>query len=184
MGLPKNKGDVLLGQQIQHESRDEVTVVLGKLLHWRTAVAQADLGPGTELSKPISGETYHRWTEIDPMVDGSPGNVLGEKLESETSGPTTEFEHVLCPTELAMLDDEFQRTVFVKRLGIQPFAEAIVNVSGFFSGEDFHRGLKWTSERTNDQNEVELGLKGTGLETRFNQRWLFHGTGSAEKSIN
>lgn len=119
-----------------------MTVVLGKLLCRRTAVAQADLGPGTELSKPISGKTYHSWTEIDPMVDGSSGEVLGEKLEGETSGPTTEFEHVPCRTELAILDDEIQRSVFVKRLGIQSFAEAIVNTSGFFSGEDFHRSLK------------------------------------------
>ena len=84
---------------------------------WRT-ICEDDLGPGAERRQTRSSQLHHGGTQVEPAVTRERWKMMREKAKPEAARAAAELEHVTRCPEIAVLDQDLGRTVFVEGLSV------------------------------------------------------------------
>ena len=142
--FPNNGSDIVFREKIENIVGHEAIETPYGLYCGERPIRKSNLRLRDVGREALAREFYHRRAEINAPVAPGFGKIFREETKGKPSCAAAKFEDPIGAAELAMADEKLRRGVLVKRLGILPRSDAVVDAPGLFSRQRGHIHLGHT----------------------------------------
>jgi len=125
-----------MGEQIEHIGADETVAGGWRQRYPGTPVGTDDGCAGASRHQAFPGQLHHCFGEVEADVGGVTWKVLFQQSSSESSGPTTKFDHGLGRTKIAFFQQSIECGILVIGLPILTTTKTVVKIPGLLPGQD------------------------------------------------